>query len=162
MQVVYTEWAFGRDRRLLQKFAEICLLHNLQVCDCLSLAELNRTFFAIAGKSADQYEAFVQLLDEAFETLDLNRLPSPVPRLGALDLVEITPPDNVLAMGLAQLLVLRDVPVLFGEGMSSQLRDGEHLALRERGFGGMIEAAILPDFGPTTTHPRLGTTTFAA
>lgn len=140
---------------------------GVHVHDLFSEPDLNHTWIAYSGSPESVAEATLALARLAFEALDLNRLPSAVPRTGALDRVllfgdDAEPLDQALAPllaylpGLAADLDGQGVPLILIENSSMLPRDAEIARMQHEGFGSLLERAINSDLGPTAAHPRLG------
>jgi glutamate formiminotransferase len=161
-------WSFGRNRALLRRFETILNRTDLRVHFLESDVDHNRTVSAFSGEERAVQEALIELVAQAFDTIDLNHHIGVHPRIGALDVCPFVPIDGVKnELESACALVERcaatisgrwQVPVFLYEKSERGRHEADLPSLRRGGFGALLERTIHPDFGPDHAHPRLGVT----
>jgi glutamate formiminotransferase len=162
-------WSFGRNRFLLERFAEVLRQGGLEVHYLQGDADHNRTVSAFSGEPAQVREALLELAEAAFESIDLNRHVGVHPRVGALDVCPFVLPPEASAADLerangvveevaAALAARHHVPVYLYERSERGRHEADLPSLRRGGFGALAGRELRPDFGPSAAHPRLGLT----
>jgi glutamate formiminotransferase len=161
-------WSFGRNTVLLREFQAVLARPDIRVHYCQGDVDHNRTVTAFSGESEVVEEVLLTLCSFAFDTIDLNRHIGVHPRIGALDVCPFVPLShkesdflqaNAVAERVAAGIAGRfGVPVYLYEKSERGRHEADLPSLRKGGFGGLAGKTLRPDFGPETSHPRLGVT----
>ncbi len=166
--LVSPQWSFGRDRKLLCDCRDLLVSHGAHVHYCESDIDHNRTVTAYSGEAEVVRQATLGLCELILPAIDLNRHVGVHPRTGALDLVPVHPLDPVntrlraarlnqwIAELAGQIADRYELPVFLYEKSESSRSEAEIPAVREGGFGSLLDRDLGPDFGPRLAHPHLG------
>lgn len=162
-----THWSFGRDRELVRTFRDVLDHPAIQAHDLRTDPDLNRSMAVFSCEREMMTHTVLRLADLAFPRIDLNRHLGTHSRNGALDRCTLvvpfrdpTPTETETALAEAEILAAglaahQEMPVFLGD-KASRRSESEVMAIVESGFGTLLEQKLRPDFGPSSTHPRLG------
>ncbi|MEP6754794.1 MAG: glutamate formimidoyltransferase [Chthonomonadales bacterium] len=153
----------GRDVRLMDQIAEIAAEHCL-VADQSADPDHNRMVITVLGSPEEMSTAVVAITEVAVRQIDLNNHKGIHPRIGAVDVVPLTPIRNIsmaecveLSYKLGSELADRfQLPVYFYEESAKPGRVVDLPTLRRGGFEAVRESMLIPDVGPNRRHPTAG------
>jgi len=140
----------------------------VQILDLSSDSDHNRSVLTLAGDPAALAAAVEALVAACVERIDLNRHQGRHPRMGAVDVIPLTPirgatmQDCVrLARSLGEAIARRHaIPVYLYEEAASAEHRRDLAAIRKgefEGFPAKIRDPLWkPDFGPDRVHPTAG------
>lgn len=159
-------WSFGRNKDLLCQFQDALDAYGVEVHYLASDVDHNRTVSAFSGQHEAVVDALIGLCAAALPSIDLNRHIGVHPRIGALDVCPFVTPwgcdrDEMLAWVddvAAEFATRFQVPVFLYEKSEKGRHEADLPTLRKGGFGGLLDRALEPDFGPPRAHPLLGAT----
>lgn len=160
-------WSFARQTSLLREACGLLAAHEVSVHFCAGDLDHNRTVTAFSGEPAAVMVALMALARAVLPSIDLTRHTGVHPRIGGLDVAPFVPLEPVpepaefkkwVEVGAAEFAEEFGVPVFLYEKSERGRHEAALPALRRGGFGGLLERALDPDYGPVVAHPRLGAT----
>ena len=162
-------------RDVVEKILD-CFLNKKNVVIASWAGDENNNRFSpsVLGEPDAIRDAMVEAIGVATELIDMNKHKGQHPRMGATDVIPLTPIRNITmeecaktAHEIAKLAAERyNLPIYMYEATASaphrvKLRDvrkGEYEGLPEK----MKDPAWKPDYGPDTPHPTAGATAICA
>lgn len=171
MTLVTAAFSFGRDHDLL------CLLRELAsdpvvadgeqpslndrlpvvIHDLRSDVDANRTWIAISGDSSLLGFTLERLCAAAFDRIHLQHHIGEHPRLGALDHCSVVTTDvNPYGQCGAALYFASELATRHNLPVYLPHQNDAWFALREQGFGSLLDRKLSPDYGPPEVNPRWG------
>ncbi len=165
----------GRDVKTVDKIVRaIANAAPVSVVDYSMDYDHNRSVVTLVGDPNDVLESALAGAAEAVTLIDMNKHTGEHPRIGAVDVIPITPIREVTmgeAIDLSYDLGRRiasefQVPVYFYEE-SAQSDHRKNLAvIRKGGYEALKQAGLTgenaPDLGPSSVHPTAGATVVGA
>ena len=137
-------------------------------------ANHNRFSPSVLGEPDAVRDAMVEAMGVATELIDMNQHKGQHPRMGATDVIPVTPIKNITleecqkcALEIAQMAAEKyQIPIYMYESTAtaphrvklSDVRKGEYEGLPEK----MKDPLWKPDFGPDHPHPTAGATAVCA
>jgi glutamate formiminotransferase / 5-formyltetrahydrofolate cyclo-ligase len=165
----------GRDATVVDKIVRaIANAAAVSVVDYSMDYDHNRSVVTFVGDPRDVLESAFSGAAEAVRLIDLNNHAGEHPRIGAVDVIPITPIREVTmgeAIDLSYDLGRRiadelQVPVYFYEESANHDHRKNLAAIRKGGYETLKQAGLTgdrePDLGPAAVHPTAGATVVGA
>lgn len=150
MTLFSAAFSFGRDHDLLRQIGDLTEGQGVQVHDLRSDVDANRTWVVASGEATVLADLLIRVSIAAFDRIHLQHHTGEHPRLGALDTCSWIGAADA-ADTLAEALAARnDLPVYLPH------QNDAWFALREQGFGSLLDRKLSPDYGPPEVNPRWG------
>lgn len=165
----------GKDEAIIQKI--ISPLKNkpqLVLMNVESDATYHRTVISALGESNTLSEAVLKVCEIAVELIDMRLQQGVHPRIGAVDVVPFIPIRNAtmddcikLANDLAKVLVTsKNIPIFLYDQAAINPEHYHLSSLRKVEFEGLHQAIkekqLIPDYGPSRSHPTAGAVAIGA
>jgi glutamate formiminotransferase len=161
----------GRNKELIDKIIKLAEKYDKIWILRTNMDEYyNRTMLSLAGKPSCVENFLFDLTEFCSKNIDLNKHKGEHPRIGAVDVIPLTPIMDVSieeASKIADTLSKRisnelSIPIYFYEKSTnknirkhiSYIRKGEFESLKKK----MKDENWKPDYGPDKPHPKAGAT----
>lgn len=165
----------GKDLEALNKLALALSGTGALLADWSADPDHHRAVFSLVGTPSDLHSSIEQIFHWADSHIDLADHAGEHPRLGAVDVVPFVPLSRSANTEIAHQAARQtaediakkfNIPIFLYRDSSAE---GTRLTLPELRRGGSARLAqrmdngeLLPTFGPTAPHPRLGVSVFGA
>ena len=165
----------GRDSGVVERIVRaIADAAPVSVVDYSMDYDHNRSVVTFVGDPDDVLESALASAAQAVRLIDLNKHSGEHPRIGAVDVIPITPVHEVTigeAIDISYALGRRiaeelHVPVYFYEESANHDHRKNLALIRKGGFEGLKASGLTgdrePDLGPPNLHPTAGATVVGA
>jgi glutamate formiminotransferase / 5-formyltetrahydrofolate cyclo-ligase len=165
----------GRDNELIERIIEpFRRAKDVKLLDYSSDKDHNRLVVTVIGNKEGIKGSMLEAMEVAIKFIDMKKHTGEHPRMGAIDVVPVTPVRNasmedaiILSRDIAETAAERfNLPVYLYEE-SALKEERKNLAyIRQGEFEGFAEKIKKeewkPDFGPAILHPTAGATVIGA
>lgn len=165
----------GKDATIIEKIiAPLKKQAHVLLMNVESDATYHRTVISLLGEAQSLGPVVLKLCERAIDLIDMREQHGVHPRIGAVDVVPFIPIHNatmddciILATTVGSALASsRNIPVFLYDQAAINPAYYHLSALRKVGFEGLHQALtsnqLIPDYGPTYSHPKAGAVAIGA
>ncbi len=165
----------GEDQQVIDKIAaDFENTEGVKLLDCSPDADHNRTVITVVGEPEPLKEAVLASVKTAQEEIDMTKHQGEHPRMGATDVIPLTPVKDIgmeecveLSQEIAKqigeqfqipVFMYEESATISGRKNLAKVRKGEYEGVKER----INEQGEKPDYGPAQMNEKAGATAVGA